>query len=215
MPLKIKVSYQEKEEVKSKGAFWDIEDKTWYVPAHKNYNDFIKWIESDKFSIIAKKPFFVAQNKRVCWKCSKLTNVIALASNNFYEFDYVNEDDDNDLTKEWFKQDYFTFFSTPEYIDQEIINLVQKKFPFYKYGYSKTINEKYWANHCENCNALQGDFFNHSEPGGAFSPISIEECQEITLIKVPSKFDLTINAGIGWSSIEDMILEYSEKKEWK
>ncbi len=215
MPLKINVKYQEKEEAKSKGAFWDYENKTWYVPAHKNYNDFIKWIDNDKFSIIAKKPFFVALNKRTCWKCLELTDVIALASQNFYEFDYANEEDENDLTKEWFKQDYFTFFSTPKYIDREIIDLIQQKFPFYKYGYSKTINGKYWANHCQHCNALQGDFFNHSEPGGAFFPTTLEECQEITLIEVPSKFDLTINAGTGWSSIEDMILEHSEKQKWE
>lgn len=215
MPLKLNVKYQEKEEAKSKGAFWDTEDKTWYVPVHKDYNDFIKWIDSDKFSIIAKKPFYVALNKRVCWKCGELTEVIALASNNFYELDYVNVDDENDLSQEWFKQEYFSFFSTPEYIDQEVVKLIQRKFPFYKLGYSKTINGKYWANHCQNCNALQGDFFNHNEPGGAFFPTSIEECQEIKLIEVPSKFDLTLNAGTSMSSIEDMIFSHSTRSKWK
>ena len=28
----------------------------------------------------------------------------------------------------------------------------------------------YYANHCERCEALQGDFYLHSEPGGAFFP---------------------------------------------
>lgn len=215
MGLKLKVTYQEKEEAKSKGAFWDTEYKTWYVPAHKDYNDFIKWIDTGKFSIIGKKPFYVAHNKRACWKCSELTEVIALASNRFYELDYVNIDDENDSSQKWFEQDYFSFFSTPEYIDKEIIELIQQKFPFYKFGYSKTINGKYWANHCQSCNALQGDFFNHSEPGGAFFPTSIEECQEIKLIEVPSKFDLTLSAGTGMSSIEDIIFENATKLDWK
>lgn len=52
MGLKLNVIYQEKEEAKSKGAFWDTDNKIWYVPVHKNYNDFKKWIDSDKFSII-------------------------------------------------------------------------------------------------------------------------------------------------------------------
>ena len=215
MTLKINVKYQEKEEVKSKGAFWDTEDKTWCVPAHKSYNDFIKWIDIDKFSIIAKKPFYVALNKRVCWKCAELTEVIALASNKFHKLDYVNIDDKNDSSQKWFEQDYFSFFSTPEYIDQEIIKLIQKKFPFYKFGFSKTINGKYWANHCQKCNALQGDFFNHNEPGGAFFPTSLEECHEIKLIEVPTKFDLTLNAGTGISSIEDLIFLHATKSEWK
>ncbi len=215
MSLKLNVKYQEKEEAKSKGAFWDTENKTWCIPIHKDYNDFIKWIDSGRFSIIAKKPFYIALNKRVCWKCGELTEVIALASNNFYELDYVNVDDENDLSQKWFKQEYFSFFSTPEYIDQDVITLIQSKFPFYKLGYSKTINCKYWANHCQNCNTLQGDFFNHNEPEGAFFPTSIEECKEIKLIEVPSKFDLTLNAMTSLSSIENLILLHTTKSKWK
>jgi hypothetical protein len=209
MPLKLNVSYQEKEEAKSKGAFWDTEHKTWYVPNHKNYNDFLKWIDTDNYSIIAKPPFYVALNKRICWKCSEVTQVIALASNTFYELD-----DENDASPKWFEQDYFSFFNMPKYINPEVIQRVQQKFPFYKFGYSKTINGKYWANHCQKCNALQGDFFNHNEPGGAFFPISIEECRDIKLYEVPSKFDLTLNAGTAISSNEDMILENATQFKW-
>ena len=211
MPLKINVPYKEKEEAKSKGACWDTENKTWYVPENKDYNDFIKWIDTEKITIIAKKPFYLAVNKRNCWKCAGSTKVVALSSNHFYEFDYV---DDDDLNQEWVERDYFTFFSMPDNIEKEIIELIQKKYPFYKYGYSKTVEGKYIANHCQNCNALQGDFFNHNEPGGAFSPISIEECQEITLIEVPSKYDLMLNAGTGLSSIEDLIVEHSKRDKW-
>ena len=213
MPLKINVPYKDKDDAKGRGAFWDAELKTWYVPKHKEYNDFLQWTSSENFSIIAQTPFFIARNQRTCWKCSELTTVVSLASDNFFELDYLNEEED-DETMAWFSQDYFTFFSSPTYINKETIELISQKFPFYKLGYSKTVNGQYWANHCEKCNALQGDFYNHNEPGGAFSPMSIEECQQLTFLEVPSKFDLTIEAGTGWSSMNEEILEFSKKADW-
>ena len=119
MPLKINVPFKDKDEAKAKGAFWDAESKTWYVPKHKEYNDFLPWINSSNFSIIAQAPFFIAVNKRTCWKCSELTTVVSLASDNFFELDYINEDE-NDEAMQWFSQDYFTFFSTPTHINEQL-----------------------------------------------------------------------------------------------
>ncbi|WP_425390791.1 DUF5710 domain-containing protein [Ekhidna sp.] len=213
MPLKIDVPFKDKDEAKARGAFWEAELKTWYVPNHKKYDDFLQWINSDDFSIIAQTPFYIAKNQRKCWRCSELTTVVSLASNRFFELDYLNEGG-NDEAIAWFPQNYFTFFSSPTYINKETIDLISQKFPFYKLGFSKTINGKYWANHCEKCNSLQGDFFNHNEPGGAFSPMSIEECQQITLMEVPAKFDLAIQAGTGWSSLNEEIIELSKRVKW-
>ena len=213
MPLKINVPFKDKDEAKSKGAFWDAELKTWYVPNHKEYNNFLKWINTNNFSIIAQAPFFLAVNERNCWKCSQSTTMVSLASDNFFELDYLN-DKEGDETKALFSQNHFTFFSSPTYMNKEVIELINQKFPFYKLGYSKTVNEKYWANHCMKCNSLQGDFFNHNEPGGAFSPMSIEECKQLTLLKIPTKYDLTIEAGTGWSSLNDEILKFSKRAEW-
>lgn len=55
MGLKLNVPYRKKDEAKLKGAFWDTKSKVWYVPKHKNYNNFQKWIENDNYSLIAKK----------------------------------------------------------------------------------------------------------------------------------------------------------------
>jgi hypothetical protein len=76
----------------------------------------------------------------------------------------------------------------PGYIEKEILDIVCSRFPAFKLGFSKTVNGKYWANHCEHCNALQGDFFMHDEPGGEFSPIDMDGYKAITLIEFPIKF---------------------------
>jgi len=211
MPLKITVPYNQKDNAKLKGAFWDNVEKTWFIPNHKKLDDFNEWMDTEKFSMIAKAPFYIGINKKHCWKCFEPTTVVALASNHFYIFDYPDDED----VKSWIKQDYFSFFNMPGYIEDEVAQLIQSKYPFYKLGFSKTVNGKYWANHCERCNALQGDFFMHEEPGGEFYPVEIEECKKIILKEVPYKFDLKIDASTSWSSNESQIWRFSQKKSWE
>lgn len=204
MPIKINVEYGNKDIAKSQGAFWDAEHKTWFIPDNRDINDFMQWINRNKVSLVLKSPIFCAVNTRECYSCSELTTVIALASNNFYCLDY----DDNDNEK-WFQEDYFSFFSMPTYINGEVTNMLNKLFPHYKIGYSKTVGGKYWANHCEHCGTLQGDFYLHSEPGGAFFPLDIEDYKRITLIKISTKFDVELKADASGASNADEILDYA------
>ena len=51
MPLKINVPYSEKDLAKEKGAFWDKDNKTWFVPDYKDINLF-----SQSFSFIVSFP---------------------------------------------------------------------------------------------------------------------------------------------------------------
>ena len=44
-----------------------------------------------------------------------------------------------------------------------------------QFRFSGTAGSKYWVNTCPYCEAIQGDFFLHSEPDGPFFGISIEE----------------------------------------
>ena len=108
----------------------------------------------------------------------------------------------------------FFFFYMPGYIEKEILDIVCSRFPTFKLGFSKTVNGKYWANHCEHCNALQGDFFMHDEPGGEFSPIDMDGYKAITLIEFPYKFDLPITTSYSWASNEKDVFRYCPKTQW-
>jgi len=211
MPLKINVPFSEKDLAKEKGAFWDNENKTWFVPDYKDINLFSKWIDNEKVTLIAKAPFWLALVQKTCWKCKNITEVIALASNKFLIFDYSDDDDD---LQEWFMQDYFSFFNMPTYIEREVSDIISSRYPFFKLGFSKTVNGTYWANHCKFCNVLQGDFFMHEEPGGEFSPIDIEGYEAISLMEIPYKYDLMMNASYSWASNEKEIMDYSRKVKW-
>jgi hypothetical protein len=54
-----------------------------------------------------------------------------------------------------------------------------------QYRFSKTVGDKYWANVCQYCQSIQGDFFLYSEPDGAFFALNCEEDS-------PSAFNLDI-----------------------
>ena len=205
MPLKINVPYSDKDVAKSKGAFWDVEQKTWFVPDHKDINDFQHWIDKSKVSVIIKSPVSIALNSSDCYKCANKTAVISFASSNFY---YLSTDANED--EKWFRADGLSFFSMPIFIENELAGKINRLFPNYKIAYSKTAESSYWANLCENCGALQGDFFLHSEPGGAFFPLEIEEYEQLTFITVPSKFDVEIDADYSWLSNADVIPKYAK-----
>ncbi len=49
--------------------------------------------------------------------------------------------------------------------------------------YSRTSGQRYWMNHCEHCDATQGDFFVHG-PDGAFWPQSDEQMDTIDALKI-------------------------------
>lgn len=204
MPLKINVPYSEKDLAKSKGAFWDIEQKTWYIPDHRDINDFQQWINQSKISVIIKAPVSIALNSRNCYKCKKETAVICLASGDFF---YLSTDEDENEV--WSHSDKLSFFSMPIFIETELIRKINTLFSNYKVAYSKTAEGSYWANHCKFCGALQGDFFLHSEPGGAFFPLGIREYEQITFITIPSKFDVTIDADYSWSTNSEEIRHYA------
>jgi len=120
----------------------------------------------------------------------------------------LNTDENED--EKWFRADGWSFFSMPVFIENELVGKINKLFPNYKIAYSKTAESSYWANHCEHCGALQGDFFLHSEPDGAFFPLEIEEYEQLTFITVPSKFDIEIDADYSWLSNSDDIPVYAK-----
>src|SRR5699024_8269441 len=153
------------------------------APNNKDYEIFLEWLNTDIISIIAKTPFYIALNKRECWNCSQLTPVITPATNNYYAL-YSYYENREKISLNSFHRDQISFFSYLTYINKESQKLILEKFPFFKYTYSNFAKFKYWANHCENCNILQGDWFLHNEPGGAFQPLTKEEWDKIEFIKI-------------------------------
>ena len=72
-----------------------------------------------------------------CWKCSNTMKIAMMISN-----------DDN-------------YVLSPKYFTHKEIEMAQKLGVNIKNRYSQTVQENYWANVCDKCNAFVGDFYMH------------------------------------------------------
>ena len=207
MGIIMNIPFQHKDGFRKSGGYWDPELKTWYIPDFGKIQNFEMWFP-DGCEAIVKTPFYLALSSRPCWKCGQITPLVAIGSDHYiqYEDTYDNED------TLWTEEHNLTLFSNVTYVPKRIAEMIQKEYPFFQYKYSKTIEGKYWGNTCAHCGMLQGDWFNHNEPDGAFFPCSPEEAKAITLIKKSFKYDFPIVGDSSNGTPMEFIQIYSSKK---
>ena len=200
MPIKLNVPYSQKDEVKSLGGSWFANEKTWVIPDMvSDINPFMKWLPS-KEGFIVKSPYIVAKAVRTCWKCHNQTPLIALGAKSFYALDY-----DRPHTPKWTKWDYPILFMDIVTLEEEVIKVLQNEYPFFQQIYSNTAKEKYWANGCSYCKALQGDYFNFMEPNAPFGPGSEDDARRIKVGYLHLKYDYYLSSGLAQNEMYDQV----------
>lgn len=76
-------------------------------------------------------------NEHECWRCHALGRIVHVAEGG-YGMSYLDPADAD---------------------DRKLGEIVRKRYPFFLPEYSYTMEETYYANHCESCGALQGDHY--------------------------------------------------------
>jgi len=143
--------------------------------------------------------FYIVQSPEVCWKCKKVTQVVAFLLPESHErVEYIYNEDESTDVAEWSCISYYCFLNYVSYLNKDLLKLVQKISEDYYYDFSKTTGDHYYMNHCEHCHAKQGDFFLFSEPGGSFCPLSSQEAESMKLYVCEYLFEA--KAG-GYSSV--------------
>lgn len=195
MPLDLFVSYADKDHAKRLGAHWVPERKVWVIPDHiLEINAFNAWIPIQKGCIV-RKPYLICLSKTNCWKCGKETPMVALAAENYFEF----------TEGSWVKITERSLFSWVLTLDEGIAQYMQENYPFFKHTYSRTQQMAYYGNTCIFCGNLQGDFFHHEEPGGAFFPAPFDHRPTGIILKnIDLRFDYQINASFGGMAYDDI-----------
>ena len=207
----LNVPFAEKDQAKSLGARWDSQAKVWYVPSGVNAELFSCWFPSANGSDLEHEPefgirsphYFVLESATDCWKCSRLTRVFSFMLPEQHEqFEYA-QDDEEDLALTsnpgcWVCHGYRGTMSSLHGLSRPVINQLRLHTECYKPAYSKTAGITYYMNHCEHCAAKLGDFYMHSEPGGAFFPTSPTEASGMILHEVNERFDA--NGGVGYTT---------------
>jgi len=202
----LNVPFAEKDDAKALGAWWDPTARTWYVPAGKDPKPFEKWLPGTgevapaaDHLLDLKPPVFVVESATVCWKCGKSVAVATLASRGYATLDGEGEDQDGTLI----------VFSGIDWLTAPALAALRRVNPGYRERFSKTANCEYFMNHCP-CGAQMGDFFMHSEPGGAFFPMDVESVARIKL-RVLSEAEPMKLGGDPGSSWPNLIGDHAQR----
>lgn len=133
--------------------------------------------------------------------------MIAPGAKHYYYLDYEDVNDPDNERQILFKGEYPTLFSNVVSIPEALAETLTNGQSFFKLTYSKTQKRGTWANNCVSCGALQGDYHNHEEPGGAFFPHPYEEYpkpEDIKIVEFEMDFDYHIQADFGSDAYTDI-----------
>lgn len=131
--------------------------------------------------------------KTPCWKCGARMTVIGLLAPNV-----------KDVHPE------VAMLSNIEYIPKDLLSLIQKRVPTFVLKYSKTLDDKYYANTCPKCKVIYGDFFLHGEPDSPLFPISEDDAKALYITEMPITKPIEMKADLGFGT-GDLILKYAKK----
>ncbi len=194
MALLLNVPYKDKDIVKEMGAKWNPTLKKWYVENKKDYGNFRYWIsEKEYFSIICDYIYIIEGSKK-CFKCGKNTRVICYGIENYFEF--IDEDEGTDefgfIEDSFYYNGNIDIAAHVEPMPNDLLKYIQSKYN-YKMRFSKTINQKYLANCCDNCDMLQGDFYLFDEPNSPFFVENPKIASKLKIYKIPLEYDLVVD----------------------
>lgn len=222
MRLYLNVPYEEKDEAKALGARWNAKVKKWYIDAEREkYVRFSKWILRDTDdAVIATEYIHIIEGRQKCWKCGRSTRVIGLGIGEFVHIYGETEDPQYEIVEDYVnpgEELHLAWVENEEDIPPRLLRYIKENYSV-KTGYSKTIGGKCFANHCDYCGALQGNWFLFNEPD---SPLSscvdgdklAEKMSRVKIKGIPIEDDLQLDWNIGFCSNDYAYLKYGQFEE--
>jgi len=197
------VPFEQKDEAKRLGARWDATRKVWYVPAGKDVSPFRRWLprEYDPDDITVRSDwYFIVRSTRDCWKCGARTAVygflLPAGHETMMPTGYDEETDEEQY--EMVGQDAPSLVSNVTVLLPSVADRMKSlTATSYRPDCSQMAQSHYWMNHCEQCDAKQGDFELFDEPGGAFFPVVEQDALHIDLLKISERFECEGSTGYG------------------
>ena len=171
--MDLKVPYADKDEAKALGARWEPSRRCWYVPDGLDLQPFRRWIparDTGAPGLNLRSPeTYVVTAPRRCWRCGQTTTVVGFLMAPGFE-DFSVWEDEIDGGGHWGGSDGWCFAFHVDALPSTIAAQAIMRAPRYRRAFSKTTQSSYWANHCSECSALQGDFHLFEELGEPFLP---------------------------------------------
>lgn len=139
--------------------------------------------------------YYIVESSKPCWKCKGETHVFSLLlppGHTSFDEEEIEDDDLefgsdgaclNDVPEsfEWRVIDMPTIIYYVDYLPDAVLARIHAMSRHYFLDYSKTTNSSYYANHCECCGMIQGDYNLHCEPRGGFLPLYEKDAYDMIL----------------------------------
>jgi hypothetical protein len=145
--------------------------------------------------------YYVARTSVRCPHCGHSTRLLALAMPQGHETLHAgaqdslgaDTDDDDELRDEsaqdvWQPANVNALLFYIEGLPGDVQSRLQELSRFFHLAYDPGAMNTYWANHCEHCGSLLGDYELHCEPEGAFMPTSEAAAKNIQLLSYQEPF---------------------------
>lgn len=172
----LEVPYAEKEHAKRLGARWDPALKKWYYEGPvSNYVQFARWIAGNREeTILAHEFLYLVEGKTACCRCGRPTRVIGLGigeHTRLYRNDGGGFIEETVEDEEGYEPLFLSWVDEETQIPPALLRYLKRHYPV-RMDVSKTAG-RCFANHCEHCGALQGNwglFFEEDSPLTALMP---------------------------------------------
>lgn len=199
--IDLDVPFAEKDKARALGARWDPAGKTWYMPAGLDPRPFQRWrpTSEDEADTELVPPVFSVESRTACWKCGTDTRVATVAATSFVCLSEPEGRIEPNLY----------LFSGIWHLPSQLLEAMRQINTGYRRRFSKTAVANYFMNNCS-CGAQLGDFFMHSEPGGAFFPMSPDAARAIRLRQLDVRGRLAIGASPSMAC-PNLILDYGQR----
>ncbi|MET0399836.1 MAG: DUF5710 domain-containing protein [Longimicrobiaceae bacterium] len=208
--INLAVPYPERTAAKELGARWDGARKTWYVPAGVDPAPFRRWLPAAEIesNLVALAPVYLALSAQPCWRCSNQVDVVALGVLRFRDLAAEAEQEGETGRAYNFEgeggwvampADTLHLLTHVARLPDRAVEAIRQRAPRFRLDVSKAAG-RYYMNHCQACGAHLGDYFMHSEPGGAFYPTTAEELDRIAFTELGVRGELAIRTDVVYSS---------------
>ncbi|HWU13442.1 MAG TPA: DUF5710 domain-containing protein [Caulobacter sp.] len=171
--MDLKVPYAEKDQAEALGARWEPSRRCWYVPDGMDLLPFRRWFPEPDPDVaglnLRSLEAYVVTAPHRCWRCHQTTIVAGFLMAPGFE-DFSVWKDDPHGHGHWGGGEGWRFAFHIDTLPSPIAAQAIMRAPRYRRVLNHAARSAYWANHCSECEALQGDVQLFEEPDGPFVP---------------------------------------------
>lgn len=171
--MDLDVPNAESNQAEALGALWEPSRRCWYVPDGVDLLPFRRWFPKQDPGVpglnLRSLETYVVTAPRRCRRCEQATIVAGFLMAPGFE-DFSVWEDDLDGEGRWGGGEGWCFAFHIDALPSPIAAQAIMRAPRYRRAFSQTTRSSYWANHCSECGALQGDFHLFETSGGPFFP---------------------------------------------